>query len=51
MLVSDPPYAYAEISARLGMAVGSIGAMRARCLDRLRRSAHVAFLQEMSARD
>lgn len=51
MLVSDPPYAYTEISARLGMAVGSIGAMRARCLDRLRRSAHLAFLQEVSARD
>jgi RNA polymerase sigma factor (sigma-70 family) len=44
MLVSDPPCAYAEISARLGVRVGSIGAMRGRCLDRLRRSPHVSFL-------
>jgi RNA polymerase sigma factor (sigma-70 family) len=38
MLVSDPPHAYAEVSETLGIAVGSIGPMRARCLDRLRRS-------------
>jgi RNA polymerase sigma factor (sigma-70 family) len=38
MLVSDPPLAYTEISATLGVAVGSIGPKRARCLDRLRRS-------------
>jgi DNA-directed RNA polymerase specialized sigma24 family protein len=42
MLISDPPTAYAEISAALGIAVGSIGPIRARCLDRLRRSPHLA---------
>jgi RNA polymerase sigma factor (sigma-70 family) len=47
MLISDPPPAYAEISARLGIAVGSIGPIRARCLDRLRRSRHLAgFLND-----
>src|SRR5262249_56367194 len=38
MLMSDPPPAYTDVSATLGMAVGSIGPMRARCPDRLRRS-------------
>jgi RNA polymerase sigma factor (sigma-70 family) len=42
LLMSDPPPAYAEISARLGMAIGSIGPTRARCLSRLRRSPHLA---------
>ena len=37
MLTSDPPRSYAEISAELGIPVGSIGPYRARCLDRLRR--------------
>ena len=41
MLMNDPPPAYVDVSARLGMAVGSIGPMRARCLDRLRRSQHL----------
>jgi len=41
MLMSDPPPAYAEVSATLGMAVGSIGPTRARCLERLRRSPHL----------
>jgi RNA polymerase sigma factor (sigma-70 family) len=41
MLMSDSSPAYAEISARLGMAVGSIGPTRARCLERLRRSQHL----------
>lgn len=41
MLISDPPRAYADISATLGIAVGSIGPTRARCLDRLRRSPHL----------
>ena len=44
MLVSDPPRAYADISAALGMQIGSIGPTRARCLDRLRRSPHVAAI-------
>jgi DNA-directed RNA polymerase specialized sigma24 family protein len=42
LLVGDPPLAYADISARLGIPVGSIGPTRARCLDRLRRSPHLA---------
>jgi RNA polymerase sigma factor (sigma-70 family) len=42
MLISDPPRAYADISATLGIAVGSIGPTRARCLDRLRRSPPLA---------
>jgi RNA polymerase sigma factor (sigma-70 family) len=46
MLICDPPCAYAEISATLGVAVGSIGPMRARCLDRLRRSPHVAAIAD-----
>lgn len=44
MLISDPPHSYAEISAALQMPVGSIGPQRARCLDRLRRSAAIAGL-------
>jgi RNA polymerase sigma factor (sigma-70 family) len=42
MLISDPPPAYAKISASLGIAVGSIGPIRARCLDRLRQSPHLS---------
>jgi DNA-directed RNA polymerase specialized sigma24 family protein len=38
MLLADPPYSYAEISATLQIPVGSIGPQRARCLERLRRS-------------
>ncbi len=44
MLVSDPPHAYTEVSETLGVAVGSIGPMRARCLDRLRRSRHLGVV-------
>lgn len=49
MLICDPPCAYSEISATLGVAVGSIGPMRARCLERLRRSPHVAAIADSSA--
>jgi RNA polymerase sigma factor (sigma-70 family) len=38
MLISDPPSSYTEISATLGIPIGSIGPQRARCLERLRRS-------------
>jgi len=38
MLLSDPPYSYAQISATLQIPIGSIGSQRARCLERLRRS-------------
>lgn len=44
MLIADPPVPYAEISARLGIAVGSIGPIRARCLDRLRRHPAIVAL-------
>jgi RNA polymerase sigma factor (sigma-70 family) len=32
----DPPVAYAEVARQLGLAEGSIGFIRGRCLDRLR---------------
>lgn len=38
LLLADPPVAYAEISARLGIPVGSIGPTRARALEQLRRT-------------
>ena len=44
LLIQDPPVPYAEISARLGIAVGSIGPCRGRCLDKLRRHPAVAAL-------
>ena len=44
LLIQDPPVSYAEISARLGISVGSIGPMRRRCLDRLRRHPAMAAL-------
>jgi RNA polymerase sigma factor (sigma-70 family) len=44
MLLADPPYSYAEISAALNIPVGSIGPQRARCLQRLRRSDAVMAL-------
>ena len=44
LLIADPPVPYAEISARLGIAVGSIGPNRGRCLDRLRRDPAIAAL-------
>ncbi|MBT9598076.1 MAG: sigma-70 family RNA polymerase sigma factor [Vitreoscilla sp.] len=33
----DPPLSYEEIAERMGMALGSIGPTRTRCLDKLRR--------------
>jgi RNA polymerase sigma factor (sigma-70 family) len=42
MLMADPPPGYAHISSTLGMPAGSIGPTRARCLERLRRSPHLA---------
>jgi RNA polymerase sigma factor (sigma-70 family) len=44
LLLADPPLSYAEISDRLGMAIGGIGPTRARALDRLRRSPSLAAL-------
>src|SRR5690348_13423939 len=44
MLITDPPVPYAEISARLGIPVGSIGPQRSRCLDKLRRDPAISAL-------
>src|SRR5215472_6588296 len=44
ILTADPPLPYAEISARLGIPVGSIGPTRGRCLDKLRRHPAIAAL-------
>jgi RNA polymerase sigma factor (sigma-70 family) len=43
-LTQDPPLPYAQISARLGIPVGSIGPSRRRCLDKIRRHPAVAAL-------
>jgi len=44
ILIEDPPVSYTEISARLGIPVGSIGPTRRRCLDQIRRHPAVAEL-------
>jgi RNA polymerase sigma factor (sigma-70 family) len=44
MLTEDPPVPYAQISARLGIPVGSIGPTRRRCLQKLRRHPAIAAL-------
>jgi RNA polymerase sigma factor (sigma-70 family) len=38
LFLHDPPLPYSEVAARLGIAEGSIGPTRARCLDKLRRA-------------
>jgi RNA polymerase sigma factor (sigma-70 family) len=44
MLIADPPVPYTEISARLGIPVGSIGPNRSRLLDKIRRDPDIAGL-------
>jgi RNA polymerase sigma factor (sigma-70 family) len=44
MLIEDPPVPYADISARLGIPVGSIGPTRRRCLEKLRDHPAIAAL-------
>ena len=44
LLTQDPPPSYAQISARLGIPVGSIGPNRGRCLDKLRRHPAITAL-------
>jgi RNA polymerase sigma factor (sigma-70 family) len=51
LLIQDPPLPYAEISARLGIAVGSIGPSRGRCLEKLRRHPAIAALMDAERRD
>ena len=46
MLITDPPPSYAEISATLQMPIGSIGPLRARCLERLRRTRSLSAYME-----
>jgi RNA polymerase sigma factor (sigma-70 family) len=48
-LVEDPPLTYAQISASLGIPVGSIGPLRGRCLDKLRRDPAIAALIDADA--
>jgi len=45
----DAPLPYAEISARLGIPVGSIGPTRSRCLDKLRSHPAIAALIDAEA--
>jgi RNA polymerase sigma factor (sigma-70 family) len=44
LLIADPPLSYAEISAALGISIGSIGPNRSRCLARMRRHPAIARL-------
>jgi DNA-directed RNA polymerase specialized sigma24 family protein len=44
LLIADPAVPYAEISAKLGIPVSSIGPTRRRCLDKLRRHPAIAAL-------
>jgi RNA polymerase sigma factor (sigma-70 family) len=44
LLIQDPPVPYAEISAKLGIPVSSIGPTRSRCLDQIRRHPAIAAL-------
>jgi RNA polymerase sigma factor (sigma-70 family) len=48
-LIEDPPLTYAQISASLGIPVGSIGPLRGRCLDKLRRDPAIAALIDADA--
>ena len=49
LLLEDPPVPYAEISARLGVPVGSIGPTRRRCLDKLRQHPAIAAFTNTEA--
>ena len=49
LLIADPPVPYAEISAKLGIPVGSIGPNRRRCLDKMRRYPAIAALISVDA--
>jgi RNA polymerase sigma factor (sigma-70 family) len=46
LLVAEPPLSYGEISAMLGMPVGSIGPTRARCLEKLGRRPSIRRISE-----
>jgi RNA polymerase sigma factor (sigma-70 family) len=50
LLAEDPPVPYAQISAQLGIPVGSIGPARRRCLAKLRRHPAIAALADAEPR-
>lgn len=50
MLVADPPVPYVAIGESLGLAVGSIGPTRQRCLDKLRELLETARIIEPRSR-
>jgi RNA polymerase sigma factor (sigma-70 family) len=50
LLTADPPVPYLQISATLGIPVGSIGPSRRRCLQKLRRDPAIAALITTGAR-
>lgn len=45
LFLTDPPRPYAEVAAKLGLAVGSISYVRGTCLDRLRQAYRERGLQ------
>jgi len=49
LLIEDPPVPYTQISATLGIPIGSIGPIRRRCLDKLR--CHPAITALMNGDD
>jgi RNA polymerase sigma factor (sigma-70 family) len=44
LLLADPPVSYTDISARLGIPIGSIGPTRSRCVEKIRHYPAVAAL-------
>jgi RNA polymerase sigma factor (sigma-70 family) len=51
LLSTDPPFTYAEVSAALGIPIGSIGPTRQRCLERLRRNSRLSAVSEVLLSD
>jgi len=49
LLIKDPPMPYLQISAAVGIPVGSIGPSRSRCLQKLRRYPAIAALANIEA--
>jgi RNA polymerase sigma factor (sigma-70 family) len=49
LMVAEPPVSYEDISARIGIPVGSIGPTRARCLAKLRTCPAVAAFRDSDA--
>ena len=49
MFYSEEPLSYAQIAARLGIAEGSIGPIRGRCLERLRQQLNVLRQRPLAA--